>query len=373
MEKEKPKKISKTSLNKTLRIFSYIGDYKIAFIIGLVCLFFTGAVALLFPRLLGNLIDSIDNVNGHIIKNAGIQIAILLLAQSFFSFFRIYLFAQVAENIFVKIRAELFSKLVSLPMQFFSQNRIGELESRLSTDIIIIQDTFTTTIAELVRQMMLLIGGIIWIFFISFKLTLFMLAVFPVIIIGAIFFGRFIRKNTKAVQQSMADANIVVQESLQGIINVKTFTNEWFEISRYLKSLNTAKTLSIKTALYRSYFASFIIFCVFGSIVAIVWYALTLVKNGELSGANMTAFVIYTTFIGASIGGLSELYAQLQKAIGATERVFELIDTPSEKINTESQTTLHNQRLCGDIEINQLSFNYPSRPDISVLDRKSVV
>ncbi len=362
------KKISKDSLHKALRIFSYMGDYAPRFWLGLIFLLLTTITALLFPKMIGYLVSAADKGVSADLQKQGWLLLLLLFAQAFVSFFRIYLFGQVAEYLFLHLRKDLFSKLVSLDMEFFTKNRVAELESRLSSDITLIQDTFTTTIAELLRQIMLIVGGTILIFIISAKLALFMLAVIPVIMVVAIVFGRFVRKNTKQVQEQIAQSNVVVQESLLGIVNVKSFTNEVLEIKRYFTNLYEARRLALKTYTYRAFFASFIIFGMFGAIVAVTWYALQLKQQGELNGEDISSFLLYTVFIGAGIGGLPELYSQFQKAIGATERIFDLLDTPSENVHTDIDTPYSiPNRFVGKVSIKDVYFNYPSRKDIPIL------
>jgi ABC-type multidrug transport system fused ATPase/permease subunit len=156
-----------------------------------------------------------------------------------------------------------------------------------------------------------------------------------------------------------------VEETLQGISNVKAFANEWYEIARYKGKIQEIVTIAIKGGKYRGYFASFIIFCLFGAIVAVVWYGVTLSIHGEMSVGQLISFVLYSTFVGASFGGIAELYAQIQKAIGATERVFELLDETPEKIKaTHSKIT---EKIQGNVTFKHVSFHYPSRPEIEVL------
>jgi ABC-type multidrug transport system fused ATPase/permease subunit len=250
-----------------------------------------------------------------------------------------------------------------MPMQFFSSRRVSELNSRVAADISQIQDTFTTGIAEFLRQMIIVIGGITALFFTSVKLSLLMLATIPIFAIVAVFFGKFIKKLSKEAQDKVADSNTIVGESLQGIANVKAFTNEAFEMLRYKFAVNDIKKIAIKGGLARGAFSSFIIFCIFGAIVLLVWYAVKLQNVGELSQSQLITFILYTIFVGASIGGLPIQYAQIQKAIGATERVFDLIDEEPEVIEEKSTP----QPIHGKLSFKDLKFAYPTRPELTVL------
>jgi ABC-type multidrug transport system fused ATPase/permease subunit len=359
-------KINVNTLNKALIIFKYADNHKWKFYLGLFFLLFTGVTALAFPMLLGMLVDCVTEKDLLKAKNIAIGLMGILLLQSFFSFFRLYLFINFTENTLANIRLSLYSNLIKLPMNFFAQKRVGELNSRISSDITQIQDTLTSTIAEFLRQFILIIGGVIFLATISLKLTLMMLCIVPVVAVATVIFGRFIRKFSKNVQDEVAKSQIIVEETLQGISNVKAFANEWYEIARYKVKITEVVQLAIKGGKFRGYFASFIIFCLFGAIVAVVWYGVILCINGEIKGiGELISFVLYSTFIGASFGGIAELYAQIQKAVGATERVFELLDETPEKINSSQKQSI--EKIQGNITFKNVQFSYPSRSKIQVL------
>ena len=369
-ENDLPKsKITKSSLNKALLIFQYAGNHKWKFYVGLVFLLLTGGTALAFPKLMGMLIDCVknkDNAQANFIAGG---LLVILFLQSIFSFFRLSLFVTFTENTLANLRLALYSNLIKLPMTFFSQKRVGELNSRISSDITQIQDTLTSTIAEFLRQSILIFGGIALLANESFKLTLLMLSVVPLVAVAAVIFGRFIRKYSKKVQDQVAESQVIVEETMQGISIVKAFANEWYEIARYTGKIKEIVKIAIKGGKYRGYFASFIIFCLFGAIVAVVWFGVRLSISGEMSVGQLISFVLYSTFVGASFGGIAELYAQIQKAVGATERVFELLEEIPEKIkNTISNS---NEKIKGDVSFNKVAFYYPSRKEIQVLKEVS--
>ena len=364
VENDLPKaKINSSSLSKALLIFKYANNHKWKFYIGLIFLLMTGCTALAFPKLMGMLVDCVKNKDTSEANAIALILVGILFLQSFFSFFRLSLFVNFTEHTLANIRLALYSNLVKLPMTFFSQKRVGELNSRISSDITQIQDTLTSTIAEFLRQFILIIGGVALLASQSFKLTLMMLSIVPVVAVAAVIFGRFIRKYSKNVQDKVAESQVIVEETLQGISNVKAFANEWYEIARYKGKIQEIVKIAIKGGKYRGYFASFIIFCLFGAIVAVVWYGVTLSISGEMSVGQLISFVLYSTFVGASFGGVAELYAQIQKAVGATERVFELLDETPEKINGTSNF----EKIQGNVTFQNVSFFYPSRPEVQVL------
>jgi ABC-type multidrug transport system fused ATPase/permease subunit len=366
IENDLPKsKINASSLNKAKLVFKYAGNHKWKFYVGLVFLLLTGATALAFPKLMGMLVDCVKNKNLAQANTIALGLVGILLFQSFFSFFRISLFVNFTENTLANLRLALYSNLVKLPMTFFTQKSVGELNSRISTDITQIQDTLTTTIAEFLRQFILIIGSFILLASINIKLTLMMVSVVPLVAVAAVFFGKFIRKYAKKVQDQVAESQEIVVESMQGISIVKAFANEWYEIARYKNKISEVVKVAIKGGNYRGYFASFIIFCLFGTIVAVVWYGVTLSITGEMTVGELISFVLYSTYVGASSGGIAELYTQIQKAVGATERVFELLEETPEKINTVQSPT--KEKIKGEVTFQNVAFTYPSRKEIQVL------
>ena len=369
-ENDLPKsKITLSSLHKAIIIFKFAGEHRWKFYVGLIFLLFTGGTALAFPKLMGMLIDCVKNKDNSEANTIALGLLVILFLQSIFSFFRLSLFVNFTEHTLANLRLSLYSNLVKLPMSFFSQKRVGELNSRISSDITQIQDTLTSTIAEFLRQFILIIGGVILLATESLKLTLLMLSVVPLVAIAAVIFGRFIRKYSKKVQDQVAESQVIVEETMQGISIVKAFANEWYEIARYKGKINEVIKLAIKGGKYRGYFASFIIFCLFGAIVAVVWFGVRLSISGEMSVGQLISFVLYSTFVGASFGGIAELYAQIQKAIGATERVFELLDETPEIINSTQNGT--NQKIKGNVTFKNVAFSYPSRKEIQVLKNVS--
>ena len=367
-ENDLPKaKINISSLNRAAVLFRYGGGHRWKFYVGLVFLLLTGATALAFPKLIGMLVDCAKNRDMAQANKIALGLVGILFLQSFFSFFRLSLFVNFTENTLANIRLALYSNLIRLPMTFFSQKRVGELNSRLSSDISQIQDTLTTTLAEFLRQFILIIGGVIFLAIISTKLTLMMLSIVPLVAVAAVIFGRFIRKYSKKTQDTIAESQVIVEETLQGISNVKAFANEWYEIGRYGAKINEIVKIAIKGGQYRGYFASFIIMCLFGSIVSVVWFGVTLIIDGEMKDVGeLISFVLYSIFVGASFGGIAELYAQIQKAIGATERVFELLEETPEKFRADANQQAF-AKILGDVAFKNVAFSYPSRKEIQVL------
>lgn len=371
-EKEKKPKITKGAIKKSMRLYKYIKPYRRLFSVGLIFLVFSSAASLAFPKYLGDLVDAAGNASPEIIKeniqNASLILIGVLIAQAIASFFRVKIFVNVTEKSLASLRQATYAHLIKLPVSFFNVKRVGELNSRISSDISILQETFTITLAEFIRQIIIIFGGITILLFQSPQLTLFMLSVVPLVVIIAVVFGRFIRKFSKDVQKNVAESNTIVEETLQGIFNVKAYTHEFLEILRYTQKTNDVAKVGMKGGTYRAAFSSFIVLGIFGTIVAVLWRGANLMADGELPVGELISFLLYSGFIGGSIGGLANVYSSLQKAIGATEELLEIFDEPIEELN-EGETQEKIKDFKGRVEIKDLSFSYPSRPEIEVLKK----
>lgn len=378
-KKEKSKiKLTKDSYIKAGKFFHYLRPYGFSYLIGWVFLILSTSAGLLFPYLMGKLLggttggfsssaDSIKLISLDNINAVAIALFILFGFQSLFSFFRVIIFTNVTENALRDLRNDAFSRLIYMPMDFFNRNKVGELTSRLSADITQVQETMKTTIAEFFRQIVIIAGSILFLLFISWKLALIMLATVPVMAIIAVFFGRFIRRLSKEAQDFSAESNSIVEEALTGISNVKSFTNELFILKNYKKSSQQIRDLNVKSGIWRGIFVSFIIFCLFGAIVFIIWRGLLMTQgaNPELSSEGFFQFIMFTMMMGASVGSIPELYASIQKAIGATENLMNII---SEKSELELHQGTLKPEIKGNVSFESVSFTYPQRSDLEVLN-----
>jgi ATP-binding cassette subfamily B protein len=357
--------LNKYGIKKLSGIFRFVLPYKGTFAIGLLALGLSSGILLSFPYLAGKLLDVAQGKNDFFltsISEIGMALIGILLVQGVFSFLRVYTFTTVSERTLADLRLQVYSKIIWLPLTFFDQRRVGKLISRITSDVSTLQDTFTFTLAELLRQLLVLLVGVPVIFILFPRLTIFMLLTFPVLVLAALFFGKFIRKLSRKTQDQLALSNVIVEETLHSIAVVKAFTNEAFEILRYKKSLSEVVNTAIRASKYRGVFISFTIVALFGGIVAVSWYGAYLVQSNEVSVGDLFSFVLYTTFIGASIAGLGDIYSQLQRSVGASERILEILDQPDEQSGQRKPL-----KLAGQIEFDEVSFVYPTRPDVMVL------
>jgi ABC-type multidrug transport system fused ATPase/permease subunit len=366
-------KLDRENLKQALELFRYLRPYRGRFSAALASLFVSSLLSLSFPYLAGSILDAaVQHTKGGGSMAGADRTALLLMGilavQAGLSFFQSLSFATAGQRSLVDLRRDTYARLISLPMTFFAQRRVGELASRLSSDLIQIEDTLITILPQFLRQTTILIGGIALIAVTSLQLTGIMLASLPVIIVAAVIFGRKTRKISREAQDRLADTATIVEETLQGILNVKAFSNEGYELNRYHVGLGSFLTTTLRGARLRAAFVAFIIFALFGFIVLVLWSGARLLQQGEITFGQLTRFGLYTTFVAGAMGQFAELYSQLQKAIGATGRVRELLRETGEVevlLGPTPPSTL--PRLRGDIVFENVHFSYPSRQGVEVL------
>jgi ABC-type multidrug transport system fused ATPase/permease subunit len=385
-DRDLPKvKLTKDSLSEFKFLFKFLRPHKKYFYGGLIFISLSAFSTMAFPFLMGKMIDAVSGANASAVMpgmaNMGksaellnvhwslnfvlLLIFIQLSVQTVFSFMRVYMLTKAGTSATADLRKQLYGKIISLPMSFFSSQRVGDLSSRISADTGQIQDTISFVLAEFLRGLLTLIIGLSFIFIISWKLALIMLSIVPLIAISAVFFGAKIKKMSRRETDMLAESSNVVQETLQGISVVKAFTGESIERSRYGKNIDSLIEFALRSGVYRGFFISFIIFSVFGAIGFVVWYGAGMVQQGTMEVGLLISFVIYSIFVGGTLGGFADMFGQLQKTIGSTQRVRELMAMDGEAINGEVDASL--PRLKGEIVFSNVAFSYPSRTEVQVL------
>ena len=404
--------VNRETLRQAARLFGYLLPYKGKFFAAMGALLISSSLGLMFPYLIGSLLNAATRgvlapaASGNSVASLALAgassgplsrwslngVAALLVCQlvlqAAFTYVQVIWFNEVGEKAVVGIRRDTYSRLIALPMSFFAQRRVGELASRISADLSQIEDTLTGATPQFLRQATLLLGSLLFIIFMNGRLTLVMLACFPPIILAAIFFGRKLRGVSRQAQDQLAESNTVVEETLQGIANVKAFTNEPYEIGRYTTSIEGFLTAVLRGVRYRAAFIAFIICAIFGCIVTVMWYGCVLLQSGQLTSGDLTRFTIYTLFIAGAMGSFADLYSQIQKTVGATARVRELLLEEPEPVVPAGSTPLlvkasgkngatatpsapaevsAANRLQGEVAFEGVTFRYPSRPEVRVL------
>ncbi|MFK7806397.1 MAG: ABC transporter ATP-binding protein [Saprospiraceae bacterium] len=362
-------KLNKETMKEALRILEFIGPYRWHFFFGLILLFISSLVFMIFPYLIGEMVDIAQGKSKYnlSLSQVGWVMAGVLLVQGLVSYTRVMLFAQVSEKGIADIRRSLYRKMISLPITFFEETKTGDLISRLTADVEKLYTTFSITLAELIRQLIILTVGILFMVITTPKLALIMLLTVPVVVISAIFFGRYIRKLSKERQDELAESNSILGESITGIQIVKAFSNELFEVRRYSSSIDKVVKIAMKYAQSRALFTVFIVTMMFGALMFIIWQAAVMVAAGTLTAGKLVSFVAYTFIIGGAIGSLGNFFPELLGAIGATERVREILSTEGE-IDLSEGKQVNKLPIQGDIQFENVQFKYPTRPDRQILD-----
>ena len=361
-------KLKKESLRQSIKIFRFIKPYKWSFILGMICLVISSSMFMIFPGAAGEMANAAIGKGKWNIKveEFGLIFLVILIVQGVLSYFRTTFFAKVSEYGIADIRKALFEKIITQDIFFFEKNRVGELTSRLTADVEQLQSAFSISLAEFIRQIVVLVFGVIIIAWMAPKLSLIMLLTFPVIVITSILFGKYIRKLSKQRQDSLAESNVIVEESFQSLHTVKAFTNEKFEFDRFAKTIASMLDISMHYAKMRGLFFIFIITVLFGGLFFILWRGAILVQQGEMEAGDLFSFIIYTGIIGGAIAGIGNLYTVLSGAIGATERIQEILEKDQE-VDLKSIDHSKTLKIEGKVKFENIRFSYPSRPDVEVL------
>jgi ATP-binding cassette subfamily B protein len=362
----------KPSISSNRWILGYLMREKAVFLPSLLALFLTAMLSLAFPyflkELVGNPSDALRrSVDPALILERSNRIVLELLGvlglQAVVAFFRVQGFIRSGESALNNLRSDLYRHLLRLPMSYFHEQRAGALSNRISADLGVVRDTLLNTVPQAVRQSVILVGGLIFIFISSWKLSLIMLSSVPVVVLAVAFFGRKVRAYSKSAQDSLAEAGTVIEETVQGMADVKAFANEDFESRRYGSALERFFHVASRGARSRAAFLAFIIFALFGTISMVIWQGARMLATEQITWTNFASFILFSIFVGASLGSFPEIVSQLQQTSGATERLRELLDAKPERADGDDQAVLR-----GAVEFERVSFRYPSRPEARVLD-----
>lgn len=356
-----------SSLKKALHIYQFVKPHRWLFILGMGLLLATSGVSLAFPYVFGKLLDSVVHDTEWVL-NSRTEVALglcsILVLQGLLSFFRIYILALVSQRTMADIRTSVFRKMITLSLTFFEGRRVGELTSRLTNDVGKLERILSHTLAEFLRQASTVVIGLIIVVVYAPRLTFFMVLVLPVIIIVAVFLGRYMRKLSRKTQDLIAKSNVIVEESIHNIKIVKAFTNEIFELKKYIVAIRGIVKMDMKSAVAEGAFVSFVIVMLLGSVVLVVWYGLGLVSEGIITTGELVSFMVYTGFIGGAVAGLGGAYSELMQGLGASERVQGLLDNEQE---VDLDRGSDGPKLGGAIKYENVKYSYPARKDVEVL------
>ncbi|MBX7220533.1 MAG: ATP-binding cassette domain-containing protein [Blastocatellia bacterium] len=362
----------KAAARDAWRLFLRYGrPYLGSFLLAVGCLLVAGGLALSFPYFVGKLVDSaftykdLSRLNETLVLLVGI-----LTVQAIFSFGRTYLINSIGEQLVADIREDLYAHLMRLSLNFFANRRVGELTSRISSDITVLQSGTTANLAEGLRQIIVLTGGVTLMFVTNARLSLILLSIIPFLVVAAAVFGKRIRRISTRVQDKLGEAAGILDESLSSIRTVQSFTNEEYEIQRYRTQIRGSLREAVRRALARGGFNAFIVFVLFNGIVLLLWLSGKQAIEGTMSVGQVTSFFLYTSVVGTALGAFTELSGEFNQTLGASRRVVELFGTPLEIADAADAQPL--ARVKGNVEFRDVVFAYPGRSDVPVLKNVSI-
>ena len=359
-----------------LRLFALARPERGMLLWGVVLLALGSATSLLYPQgmrvvidsALGHIPDAVARLGlarASLVNWAALGMALLALVQAAAMAGRFYLFSLAGERTVTRLRGDVYRHILDQEVAFFDGERTGELMNRLSGDATILQSAVSANISMALRSLVQALGGIVLLFVTSPLLAAMMIAVVPAIAISAVVYGRRVRRLSKQVQDRLADAGAVAEESLSGLRTVRSFAAEALEHARYSGALDGAFALTRRRLLASATFLACVSFAGYAAAALVFWYGGRLVSTGHLSVGQLTSFLIYTLIVGFSLGGLADLWADFMKAVGAAERVFELLDrTPAIAPSVGERPS----EVVGEVELAKVRFAYPTRPEVTVLD-----
>ena len=345
------------------RMLAYLGPYKLRLAFSFVALVIGAGISLVFPQVIGRVIDSVF-VSGDATRldNITLMLLGLFLLRSFTTLIESYNLSYIGENIVTDVRKQLFRHLQTLSLRFFVSRRVGELVSRISSDVTVMRSAITGNLNTLLQQSVILVGSIILMVALNWRLTGFLLVLLPVIMALGVGFGTLLRRYSTRVQDEIADATVVTEEVLQNVKEVKSFVREPFEVGRYEGALGKALRLSLIVARFQAGFGALMGFLIFGSLAGFLWFGGREVLEGRLSAGDLITFLFYGVSVAGSFGSLVGLYSQFQQALGATKRVFQLMDEQPDVRDLPNAAVI--DRAEGRVTFEDVDFSYDGKTEV---------
>ncbi len=333
--------------------------------VGSVFLILGSAAGLAYPQAIRVVLDGALAAGVASVNRAALAMVAIFAVQSVAVATRYVLFTVAGERIVTRLRADLYTSLVAQEIAFFDQRRTGELTSRLSSDATVLQNTVSVNLSMGLRNLMMVVGGLALLVVTSPRLTLVMLAIVPAVALGAVIIGRRISRLSRRVQDALARAGEVAEETLAGIRTVRAFAREAAESGRYADAIWEAFGLARKRVRVVAVFLGVTSLAAYGAVALVLWSGGRLVAAGGMTVGELTQFILYTLIVAFSLSALGDLWSDFMRAGGASERVFELLDrAPAIPV----AGGLRPETAIGRIELDAVGFAYPSRPDVPVLD-----
>ncbi|MGB4869659.1 MAG: ABC transporter ATP-binding protein [Candidatus Promineifilaceae bacterium] len=339
------------------RLLRYVRPYSKWMVLSIIMLLISVSLGLILPLVIRNLVDIVlVDKNFPRLNQLAIGLFVVFLLQGFASFVNQIALAFVGENVVADIRVQVYSHLQSLSLKYFTDNRTGEIVSRVTNDVILLQTAVTDNLVALLRQAITLVGAAILLFVLDWRLTVIILLGIPFVTLTMVWLGRKIRRASTAVQDALAQGANVLEETISGVRIVKSFAREEYEIGRFSARVTDIFDAAMRRAKIGAVLGPVIGFMAFGSITITLWFGSYEVIQGRLTAGDLVAYLIYTMLVAAPIASLAGLYAQFQSAIGATERLFDLLDTESDIVSLPDAPIL--PAVQGEVVFADVSFAY---------------
>ncbi len=342
------------------RLFGFLRSYRGWLLVAAIGVTVSALLGLVFPRIMGTLVDTaLADSDMSTLDNIALLLLFVFLVQGAFNYLRIYALGLVGEGVVADLRRAVFTRIVRLPVPFFDGRKTGEITSRLTSDVAVVQSTVSTAVAQALFQGISMIGGIVLLVFLSPLLSLAVLTFLPLMIIGGAFFGRRLRRISTAFQDEVATANAYADESIASIRVVKWFTAEGTAAAQYDRDIRSSYAIAVRRTRLRALFIPFVTFIAFGTLALVLWVGGRQVLAGDLTAGELVTFLLYTLIVAGAIGSFTGLYSELQEALGASRRIFELLDEPPEVAEPEHAMSL--DHIAGAVTFVSVDFSYPGR------------
>ncbi len=335
-----------------------------ALTLGTVALAIASCMNLSYPLIVQRIVDGIEEGGGRALVDHYVLLLLGLFAiGAVMGAVRAYLFTAAGERVVARLRVQLYAAIIGQEIAFFDERRTGELTNRLAADTTVLQNTVTVNVSMLLRFAVMGTGAVFFLFYTSWQLTLVALAVVPVVAVGGGLYGRRMRRISREVQDALAHSTEIAEETISGIRTVRAFAREGAEEARYSEAVLESFELARRRARLIAYFRGLVGFGSYGAVALVLWVGGILLVEGSLTLGELTSFLLYTLTVAFSLGALSGLYEDFMKALGASERVFDLLDRQATVADGATQL----DTVRGELTFDGVDFAYPSRSDVPVL------
>jgi ATP-binding cassette, subfamily B, bacterial MsbA len=343
---------------RLVRLWPRVRPYRGILLLATIALVGSGALGLAFPMVVKYLLDAaFVNHDRALLDRIALGLVALFTVQAGLNYVQAYLLSVAGERSVAGLRRDLFARLIQMPPGFFAERRTGELTSRLTVDVGLLQSVLSHQVSEISRQVLSLVGGVVLLTYLQPRLTLTALGVAPLVVGSALVFGKRLRTITTGVQDRVAEATAVAEEAFSQIRTVQSFVQEPAERARYAERIAASVRTALQRARVRGVFFGVLTFSTFAGIVFVLWQGGVLVLDGKLTAGSLVSFLLYTVTIAASIGALASSFSAYQEAVGAAERVFEILEMSPEIADPAEPETLA-APVAGRVEFDDVSFRY---------------